>query len=70
MLFRSLPAFVVRARMFVRAHGWPDGLDAAAPQEPAPEWSQPPLSVSLKRTGGIDGLAERVEAFMDSAVPM
>lgn len=66
----SLAAYVVRARVFVRASGLSDGIDRQPPTEPAEEWAVPPLSVALNRSGGIEGLLERVEAFMDSAVPV
>jgi hypothetical protein len=31
-------------------------------------WTEPPLSVTFKRSGGMDGLLEKVEAFLESAV--
>ena len=60
---RSLIAFVPRARMLARSYGVPDGIGHPARQEPPDEWTMPPLSVTLKRAGGI----ERVGAFLDSA---
>lgn len=65
----SLTASVVRARLFVRSYGLPDGLERDEPCDQPAEWSLPPLSVALSRGGGIQGLLDRVEAFMDSAVP-
>lgn len=66
---RSLTAAVVRARLFVRSYGVPDGLDQLDASEPPEEWAVPPLSVALGRSGGIEGLLSRVDAFMDSSVP-
>jgi HD-like signal output (HDOD) protein len=65
---KSLTAQVVRARLFARSYGLPDGIERDEPFGQPAEWSVPPLSVALTRGGGIDGLLERVEAFMDSAV--
>lgn len=62
----SLMASVVRARLFVRSYGIPDGREPY--QQPA-EWSVPPLSVALSLGRGIEGLFSRVDAFMDSSVP-
>ena len=64
---RSLTAFVMRARMLARAHGVPDGIEHPERQEPPEEWTMPPLSVALKRAGGIEGVLERVGAFLDTA---
>ena len=64
----SLTACVVRARMFVRANGLSDGIERPDVTESAEEWAAPPLSTALSRTGGMPGLLERVEAFMDSAL--
>ena len=64
---RSLTAFVMRARMLARSYGVPDGIDHPERQEPPEEWTMPPLSVALKRAGGVEGVLERVGAFLDSA---
>ena len=64
----SLAAFVIRARLFARASGLTDGVEAASTEPPSSEWNMPPLSRSLAQTGGIPGIAERVAAFVDSAV--
>jgi HD-like signal output (HDOD) protein len=65
---RSLTGCVVRARLFVRAQGVPDGLGQSEPGTPDAEWSEPPLSVALGRQGGVEGLLGRVDAFIESAV--
>ncbi len=72
---RSLTAFVLRARLFARAHGIPDGVGRADPLPPpeespplAEEWTTPPLSDALDRVGGAVGLLQRVEAFLDGAL--
>lgn len=64
----TLTGCVVRARVFARSFGLSDGVERDEPFDQPAEWSMPPLSVALQRGGGIDGLLERVEAFMDSAV--
>ena len=46
---RSLTAFVVRARLYCRAHGLSDGADPARRDEPPAEWARPPLSLALRR---------------------
>jgi HD-like signal output (HDOD) protein len=65
----TLTACVVRARLFVRSYGLPDGLEHTEPYDRPAEWSTPPLSVALDRGGGFEGLLNRVDAFMDSSVP-
>ncbi len=65
---KSLAAFVIRARLFARASGLTDGIEQATTDSPANEWNIPPLSRSLAQTGGIAGIAERVAAFVGSAV--
>ncbi len=69
---RSLTACVVRARLFVRAQGVPDGLDRAGAEATAvecpAEWLEPPLSVALGRQGGVEGLLGRVDAFLETAI--
>lgn len=64
----SLAAFVIRARLFARASGLTDGVEVVSTEPPATEWSVPPLSRTLAQTGGIAGIAERVAAFVESAV--
>lgn len=64
----TLTASVVRARLFVRSYGIPDGLEQPEPYEQPAEWAAPPLSVALNRGGGFEGLLNRVEAFMDSSM--
>ncbi len=65
---RSLTAFVMRARFLARASGVPDGIEHPERHDPPEEWTMPPLSVALKRAGGIEGVLERVGAFLDSAL--
>jgi HD-like signal output (HDOD) protein len=64
----SVSALVVRARAFARSYGLDDGVESGS-AGPAPgEWSVPPVSVALKRAGGIEGVLDRVEAFMEHTV--
>jgi HD-like signal output (HDOD) protein len=65
---RSLTAFVLRARLLVRAHGVSDGIDHPERTELPEEWTAPPLSVTLKRSGGMEGVLDKVEAFLESTV--
>ena len=64
---KSVTAFVVRARLFARANGINDGFDVPeeAPQAEA-EWNAGRVSTALNQSGGIDGILERVSAFMQS----
>ena len=65
---KSLTAFVLRARLLVRSHGVADGIDHPERIELPQEWTAPPLSVTLKRSGGMDGVLDKVEAFLESTV--
>jgi HD-like signal output (HDOD) protein len=65
---RSLTAFVLRARLLVRSHGVADGIERPERTELPEEWMEPPLSVTLKRSGGMEGVLDKVEAFLESAV--
>ncbi|MDA0301358.1 MAG: HDOD domain-containing protein, partial [Chloroflexi bacterium] len=64
---RSLTACVLRARMFVRAYGLPDGIAPAVDPSAIPdEWDRPPLSVALKQSGGMAKVMSQVEALVGS----
>ena len=62
---RSLAAFVLRARMLCRSAGLSDGAEPVQRADPEPAWSQPPLDGALRTAGGIAGVIERVDAFLD-----
>lgn len=64
----SVAAYVSRARSFAQSHGLSDGLMSYEPSEQAEAWATPPLSVQLDRAGGVDGLLDRVQAFLEAAV--
>ncbi len=64
----SLAIFVRRAREFARTRGITDGVDAPSNEPPPDEWLIPPVSGSLNRVGGINGIEERVRAFVDAAI--
>ena len=66
---RSLVAFVIRARLFARASGITDGVEAPSTERPAPEWGVPPISRTLAQTGGMEGIEEKVAAFVEGALP-
>jgi HD-like signal output (HDOD) protein len=65
---KSLTAFVLRARLLVRSHGVADGIEHPERTELPQEWTAPPLSVTLKRSGGMEGVLDKVEAFLESTV--
>jgi HD-like signal output (HDOD) protein len=65
---KSLTAFVLRARLLVRSHGVADGIDHPERTELPQEWTAPPLSVTLKRSGGMEGVLDKVEAFLETTV--
>jgi len=64
----SLAAYVVRARLFARSRGISDGLEPVHVGPPSGEWLMQPISGSLSRAGGMDGIEERVRAFVDAAI--
>jgi len=65
---RSLGALVVRARVFARSYGISDGLSDPSPTPAANDWHAPPVVRQMHRLGGMPGLLERVDAFLDAAV--
>lgn len=65
---QSLAASVVRARLFVSSLGICDGTAQAVTSAPPAEWTVPPISVALDRGGGVDGVLERVGAFMETTI--
>lgn len=64
----SLPAFVIRARLYARSRGITEGVDPAREGPPPDEWLIPPISGSLNRVGGLSGIEERVRAFVDATL--
>ena len=63
----SLEAFVARARLFARAQGISDGYETADTTTPPPaEWSTGRIQHTLRESGGVEGIMERVSAFMQS----
>jgi HD-like signal output (HDOD) protein len=63
----SLEAFVARARIFARANGISDGFEVEVRRPPAPlDWQSGPVSNVLHQSGGLDGILERVSAFLNS----
>jgi HD-like signal output (HDOD) protein len=66
----SLGAIVMRARIFARASGIPDGLEASppAPAAAAEDWLLPPLSLALQETGGVEAIVQRADAFLAAAL--
>ncbi len=64
----SLAACVVRARHLARAYGIADGVEAAEPRDLPAEWTHPPLSIALNQAGGMEGVIERAEAFLEATL--
>lgn len=63
----SVTAFVIRARLFARSHGINDGFDVPEePEKPEAAWNDGRVNTALNQSGGIDGILERVSAFMQS----
>ena len=65
---QSVCAQVVRARLFARSYGLPDGVEHGSRQEPPQEWTVPPISTVLHRAGGLEGVLRRVDAFLETAL--
>ncbi|MDA0271275.1 MAG: HDOD domain-containing protein [Chloroflexi bacterium] len=65
---RSLTAYVVRARLFARASGITDGYEGPVEDERASrEWGLPPVAPALLQSGGMDGIRQKVSAFIETA---
>lgn len=64
---QSLSAYVIRARMFARAASITDGFESPITQKAADVWDEPTVKKQMVQTGGLDGILERVNAFLASA---
>jgi HD-like signal output (HDOD) protein len=65
----SLAGFVSRARAFARTYGFSDGVEVREPEHvPPTEWLQPPIASSLRVAGGLGGILQRVDVFLDCAL--
>lgn len=66
---RSLAGFVSRARDFAKAYGSSDGVeDSGERREPPAEWGLPPIASSMRVAGGIDGVLQRVDVFLENTL--
>ncbi len=66
---QSLAACVVRARLFAHSLGVTDGVASERPEsDDDSRWIDPSVSAVLKEGGGVDGVMERVDSFMEHAV--
>ena len=63
----SLAAHIGRARSFAQALGMPDGLRRGQMTVTPEAWTVPPFSIALRRFGEIEGILERVDAFLSSS---
>lgn len=65
---RSLAAQVIRAREFAQSYGLGDGIVLRPPAPPAEGASIPELAAILERSGGFEGVSERVDAFLEHSL--
>jgi len=63
----SLSAYVIRARMFARAASVTDGFEAPLSRLGPSVWDDLQVQKQMARSGGLDGILERVDAFLISA---
>lgn len=64
----SLSGHVVRARAMALSAGLSDGIDEGQLLGAPPlEWTLSPLSTVLERSDGMDGVRQRVSAFLENA---
>lgn len=64
----SLAGYVVRARMYARSAGVHDGMEPPVRGDPPQEWATTPLSAALEMRGGLAGIQERVNVFVNHAL--
>ena len=65
---KSVTAQVIRARMFARASGITDGYEDRLTRDRAGrEWTEPPIGPALAQSGGLDGILQKVAAFIENA---
>lgn len=65
---KSVTAQVIRARMFARASGITDGYEDRLTRDQAGrEWAEPPIGPALAQSGGLDGILQKVAAFIENA---
>ena len=63
----SLSAYVIRARVFARAAKITDGFEEPITRRPPSVWDNAPVQKQMQQSGGLDGILERVDAFLQSA---
>ena len=64
---QSLSAYVIRARMFARAASITDGFETPLARLGPSMWDDAPVQKQMVQSGGLDGILERVDAFLASA---
>ena len=62
----SLATLVVRARAFAHGQGLSDGVERPVRQPADALWLLPPLTLAIGSLGGIEGIDDRVAAFVAS----
>ena len=59
---------MIRARLYARPSGVHDSVDVPTERVVvSEEWSLPPVSTALEQQGGMEGVGERVSAFVENA---
>ena len=64
---QSLSAYVIRARFFARAAGITDGFESALAAPGSDVWQDANVQKQMSHSGGLDGILERVNAFLATA---
>lgn len=67
----TIAALLYRARALAKACGLPDGIErteAGDMTEVPEEWQRPPLASALSSLGGLRGILEKADAFVESAL--
>jgi HD-like signal output (HDOD) protein len=64
----DLTAHVVSARAFVLSLGISGGLGPVEPSPPPATWMRPGVAAALARSGGVEGVIESANAFVEATV--
>ncbi len=64
----DLTAHVVSARAFTLSLGISGGLGSTGPSPPPAAWMRPGVTAELARAGGVEGVIERANAFVEATV--
>lgn len=64
---QSLSAYVIRARIFARAATITDGFETPISHRGPSLWDELPVQKQMSQSGGLEGILERVNAFLATA---